>query len=215
MCSSDLGTLFLDEIGDMSLKTQAKVLRVLEEQSFQPIGAQTGVRVDVRVITATNKNLQGEIAAGRFREDLFYRLNVIPFFVPPLRERREDIPILARYFMRVFSAEHGRGPKEFTSEALDMLIDYSWPGNVRELRNEIERLVIMIQDDVIRPVNLSLPNGYPSRASTLHEARAQYEREFIVTKLKENNWNISQTARTLGLERSYLYRKMKAYGIEK
>jgi len=212
---ADGGTLFLDEIGDMSLKTQAKVLRVLEEQSFQPIGAQTGVRVDVRVITATNKNLQGEIAAGRFREDLFYRLNVIPFFVPPLRERREDIPILARYFMRVFSAEHGRGPKEFTSEALDMLIDYSWPGNVRELRNEIERLVIMIQDDVIRPVNLSLPNGYPSRASTLHEARAQYEREFIVTKLKENNWNISQTARTLGLERSYLYRKMKAYGIEK
>ena len=212
---ADGGTLFLDEIGDMSLKTQAKVLRVLEEQSFQPIGAQTGVRVDVRVITATNKNLQVEIAAGRFREDLFYRLNVIPFFVPPLRERREDIPILARYFMRVFSAEHGRGPKEFTSEALDMLIDYSWPGNVRELRNEIERLVIMIQDDVIRPVNLSLPNGYPSRASTLHEARAQYEREFIVTKLKENNWNISQTARTLGLERSYLYRKMKAYGIEK
>src|SRR5207249_4390296 len=114
---------------------------VLEEQSFQPIGAQTGVRVDVRVITATDKNLQGEIAAARFREDLFYRLNVIPFFVPPLRERREDIPILARYFMRVFSAEHGRGPKEFSSEALDMLVDYSWPGNVRELRDEIERLV--------------------------------------------------------------------------
>ena len=212
---ADGGTLFLDEIGDMSLKTQAKVLRVLEEQSFQPIGAQTGVRVDVRVVTATNKNLQNEIAAGRFREDLFYRLNVIPFFVPPLRERREDIPILARYFMRVFSAEHGRGPKEFTSDALDMLTDYSWPGNVRELRNEIERLVIMIQDDVILPADLSLPNGHTSRASTLHEARAQYEREFIVTKLKENNGNISQTARTLGLERSYLYRKMKAYGIEK
>jgi two-component system nitrogen regulation response regulator NtrX len=213
---ADSGSLFLDEIGDMSLKTQAKVLRALEEQSFQPIGAQTAVRVDVRVITATNKNLQNEIAAGRFREDLFYRLNVIPFFVPPLRDRREDIPILARYFMRVFALEHGRGPKDFTSEALDMLVDYSWPGNVRELRNEIERLVIMVQDDVIRAENLSLPNGtHAARASTLHEARAQYEREFIVTKLKENNWNISQTARTLGLERSYLYRKMRAYGIEK
>jgi two-component system nitrogen regulation response regulator NtrX len=213
---ADSGTLFLDEIGDMSLKTQAKVLRALEEQSFQPIGAQTAVRVDVRVITATNKNLQSEIAAGRFREDLFYRLNVIPFFVPPLRDRREDIPILARYFMRVFAAEHGRGPKDFTSEALDMLVDYSWPGNVRELRNEIERLVIMVQDDVIQAENLSLPNGiHGNRASTLHEARAQYEREFIVTKLKENNWNISQTARTLGLERSYLYRKMRTYGIEK
>jgi two-component system nitrogen regulation response regulator NtrX len=213
---ADGGTLFLDEIGDMSIKTQAKVLRALEDQSFQPIGAQAGVRVDVRVITATNKNLQSEIAAGRFREDLFYRLNVIPFVVPPLRERQEDIPILAAYFMRVFSAEHGRGPKDFSSDALDMLVDYSWPGNVRELRNEIERLVIMIQDEVIQDHQLSLPNGSnSSRASTLHEARAQYEREFILTKLNENNWNISQTARLLGLERSYLYRKMKAYGIEK
>ncbi len=213
---ADGGTLFLDEIGDMTLKTQAKVLRALEDQSFQPIGAPAGVRVDVRVLTATNKNLQNEIAAGRFREDLFYRLNVIPFFVPPLRERREDIPVLARYFMRVFSGEPGRGPKDFNAEALDMLVDYSWPGNVRELRNEIERLAIMVQDDVIQPHDLSLPNGsHHSRASTLHEARAQYEREFILSKLKENNWNISQTARLLGLERSYLYRKMKAYGIEK
>ena len=200
----------------MSLKTQAKVLRAVEEHSFQPIGAPSAVRVDVRVITATNKNLQNEIAAGRFREDLFYRLNVIPFFVPPLRERREDIPVLARYFMRVFSAEHGRSPKEFTSEALDTLVDYSWPGNVRELRNEIERLVIMVQDAAIQANDLSLPNGtHAPRASTLHEARAQYEREFIISKLKENNWNVSQTARLLGLERSYLYRKMKAYGIEK
>ena len=213
---ADGGTLFLDEVGDMSVKTQAKVLRALEEQSFHPIGAPAGVRVDVRVLTATNKNLQSEIAGGRFREDLFYRLNVIPFFVPPLRDRREDIPTLARYFMRLFSAEHGRGPKDFSSEALDMLVDYSWPGNVRELRNEIERLVIMVQDDTIHAADLSLPNGAgPSKASTLHEARAQYEREFILSKLKENNWNISQTARLLGLERSYLYRKMKAYGIEK
>jgi two-component system nitrogen regulation response regulator NtrX len=213
---ADGGTLFLDEVGDMSLKTQAKVLRALEEQSFHPIGAPAGVRVDVRVLTATNKSLQSEIAGGRFREDLFYRLNVIPFFVPPLRDRREDIPTLARYFMRLFSAEHGRGPKDFSSEALDMLVDYSWPGNVRELRNEIERLVIMVQDDTIHAADLSLPNGAgPAKASTLHEARAQYEREFILSKLKENNWNISQTARLLGLERSYLYRKMKAYGIEK
>lgn len=213
---ADGGTLFLDEVGDMSVKTQAKVLRALEEQSFHPIGAPAGVRVDVRVLTATNKNLQSEIAGGRFREDLFYRLNVIPFFVPPLRDRREDIPTLARYFMRLFSAEHGRGPKDFSSEALDMLVDYSWPGNVRELRNEIERLVIMVQDDTIHAADLSLPNGAgPAKASTLHEARAQYEREFILSKLKENNWNISQTARLLGLERSYLYRKMKAYGIEK
>ena len=213
---ADSGTLFLDEIADMSLKTQAKVLRAVEEQSFQPIGAPAPVRVDVRVITATNKNLQKEIAGGRFREDLFYRLNVIPFFVAPLRERREDIPVLTRYFIRIFSAEHGRNAKEFSSEALDMFVDYSWPGNVRELRNEIERLVIMVQDDVIEPKDLSLPNGTtPSRSSTLHEARAQYEKEFIVSKLKENNWNISQTARLLGLERSYLYRKMKAYGIEK
>lgn len=213
---ADGGTLFLDEIADMTLKTQAKVLRAVEDQSFQPIGAPSPVRVDVRVIAATNKNLQNEIAAGRFREDLFYRLNVIPFFVPPLRERREDIPVLARYFMRVFSAEHGRGPKDLNAEALDMLVDYSWPGNVRELRNEIERLVIMVQDGIIQGRDLSLPNGTSTpRASTLHEARAQYEKEFILSKLKENNWNISTTARLLGLERSYLYRKMKTYGIEK
>jgi two-component system, NtrC family, nitrogen regulation response regulator NtrX len=213
---ADGGTLFLDEIADMSAKTQAKVLRAIEEQRFQPIGAPSPLRVDLRMIAATNKNLQSEIAAGRFREDLFYRLNVIPFFVPPLRERREDIPVLGRYFMRVFSAEHGRMPKEFASEALDTLVDYSWPGNVRELRNEIERLVIMVQNDVVKANDLSLPNGNgSSRASTLHESRAHFEREFIVSKLKENNWNISQTARLLGLERSYLYRKMKAYNIEK
>src|SRR5262245_15263533 len=213
---ADNGTLFLDEIGDMSLKTQAKVLRFVEEQSFQPIGAPAPIRADVRVIAATNKNLANEIAAGRFREDLFYRLNVIPFFVPPLRERREDIPVLAGYFMRVFSAEHGRPPKDFSADAFDLLMDYSWPGNVRELRNEIERLVIMVQSSVIRAADLSLPNGsVTSKVSTLHEARAQYEREFSLSKLKENNWNSSQTARLLGLERSYLYRKMKAYGIEK
>src|SRR5262245_1287159 len=213
---ADGGTLFLDEIGDMSMKTQAKVLRAVEEQSFQPIGAPASVRVDVRVLAATNKNLNQEIAAGRFREDLFYRLNVIPFFVPPLRERREDIPVLSRYFMRMFAVGHGCSPKEFSSNALDLMTDYSWPGNVRELRNEIERLVIMVQDETIQEKDLSVPNGTTSTAaSTLHEARAQYEKEFILSKLKEHNWNVSQAARALGLERSYLYRKMKTYGIEK
>ena len=212
---ADGGTLFLDEIGDMSLKTQAKVLRAVEEKSFQPIGAAAAVRVDVRVLAATNKNLAHEIAAGQFREDLFYRLNVIPFLVPPLRERREDIPVLSRYFMRMF-VEHGSSPKEFGPNVLDLMMDYSWPGNVRELRNEIERLVIMVQDDVIQEKDLSLPNGNTSTpASTLHEARARYEKEFILSKLKEYNWNVTQAARALGLERSYLYRKMKAYGIEK
>src|SRR5213079_1784463 len=132
---ADGGTLFLDEIGDMSLKTQAKVLRALEEQSFQPIGAQTGVRVDVRVITATNKNLQNEIATGRFRQDLFYRLNVIPFFVPPLRDRIADIPILGRHFLNEFSSEYGKKTREFSENALEILTRYPWPGNVRELRN--------------------------------------------------------------------------------
>jgi two-component system nitrogen regulation response regulator NtrX len=212
---ADGGTLFLDEIGDMSLKTQAKVLRAVEEQSFQPLGAPASVRVDVRVLAATNKNLPNEIAIGRFREDLFYRLNVIPFLVPPLRERREDIPVLSRYFMRLFSAEHGRAPKEFSANALDVMMDYSWPGNVRELRNEIERLVIMVQSSVITESDLSLPMGSSASASTLHEGRAQFEKEFILSKLKEVNWNISRAARVLGLERSYLYRKMKTYGIEK
>ncbi|HEX4999534.1 MAG TPA: sigma-54 dependent transcriptional regulator [Terriglobia bacterium] len=215
---ADGGTLMLDEIGDMSLKTQAKVLRAVEDQRFQPIGAPAPVRVDVRVVAATNKNLPNEIAAGRFREDLFYRLNVIPFFVPPLRERRGDIPELARYFVRWFSTEHGRGPKELSADALDAMCDYSWPGNVRELRNEIERLVIMAPGSVIEPPDLSLPSGatmQASAASTLREGRAHYEREFILSALQECNGNVAQAARMLGLERSYLYRKMKAYGIEK
>jgi two-component system nitrogen regulation response regulator NtrX len=213
---ADGGTLFLDEIGDMTLKTQAKVLKAVEEQSFQPIGAPAAVRVDVRVLAATNKNLPSEIAAGRFREDLFYRLNVIPFLVPPLRERREDIPVLSRYFMRLFAVEHARPPKDFTGDAMDLMMDYSWPGNVRELRNEIERLVIMVQHNPVQVKDLSVPsNNGSAPASTLHEAKAQYEKEFILSKLRETNWNVSQTARLLGLERSYLYRKMKTYGIEK
>ncbi len=207
------GTIFLDEVGDMSLKTQAKVLRAIEQQKFQPIGAQSTRSVDVRIIAATNKNLAGEIKAGRFREDLFYRLNVIPFVVPPLRERHRDIPVIARYFMDIFSAEHGRASRDFTAEAFKALDSYSWPGNVRELRNEIERLVIMASGEKIEFGDLSLPNGAGEHQPTLQEARGRYERELILSKLEESGWNVSQTARVLGLERSYLYRKMKAYGI--
>ena len=210
------GTIFLDEVGDMSLKTQAKVLRAIEQQKFQPIGAESTRSVDVRIIAATNKNLANEIKAGRFREDLFYRLNVIPFFVPPLRERHEDIPVIARYFIDIFCAEEGRPSKELTDEATAALASYSWPGNVRELRNEIERLVIMVSEDSIDTRDLSLPNGAgPESGHTLQEARTRYEKEMILAKLEESGWNVSQTARVLGLERSYLYRKMKAYGISK
>ena len=194
----------------------AKVLRAFEEQKFQPIGAQSTRSVDVRIIAATNKNLASEIKAGRFREDLFYRLNVIPFFVPPLRERHKDIPVIARYFVDVFCSEEGRPSKELTDEATAAMANYSWPGNVRELRNEIERLVIMVSEDRIHARDLSLPNGSDVESGqTLQEARTQYEKELILAKLEESDWNVSQTARELGLERSYFYRKMKAYGISK
>ena len=211
---AESGTIFLDEVGDMSLKTQAKVLRAIEQQRFQPIGAQSTRSVNVRIIAATNKNLAEEIKAGRFREDLFYRLNVIPFFVPPLRERGRDIPVMARHFIDIFCAEEGRSPKELTPDAIEAMVGYSWPGNVRELRNEIERLVIMVAGDTVGAAQLSLPNG-TGTDSTLQEARALYERNLIVSKLDENAWNVSQTARVLGLERSYLHRKMKTYGISK
>ncbi len=209
------GTLFLDEVGDMSLKTQAKVLRAIEQRQFQPLGAASMRSVDVRIIAATNKNLAEEIQAGRFREDLFYRLNVIPFFVPALRERRADIAAIARYFLSVFAAEHGAPAKTLGEDAVRAMSGYAWPGNVRELRNEIERLVIMAPENEIRAEDLSLPNGSGADARTLKDGRARYERNLIVSKLETHGWNISQTARDLGLERSYLYRKMKAYGISK
>jgi two-component system nitrogen regulation response regulator NtrX len=216
---ADGGTLFLDEVGDMSLKTQSKVLRALEEQRFEPVGSNKAVSVDVRVIAATNKNLEDEIARGSFREDLFYRLNVIPFTVPALRERTEDVPVLARHFIAEFSAAYGRKPKELSPAALDVLLRYAWPGNVRELRNLIERLVIMTPGERIEPQHLP-PEifrgaaGSPSRPyATLHEAREAYEREFILRKLEENQWNMTRTAAAVGLERSHLYRKMKSLGI--
>ncbi len=216
---ADGGTLFLDEVGDMSLRTQSKVLRALEEQRFEPVGSNQTVVVDVRVIAATNKNLEEEIARGRFRQDLFYRLNVIPFDVPPLRERREDIPSLAHYFLAEFSAAYGRRTKELSESAMDILVRYPWPGNVRELKNLIERLVIVCPQQKIEPHHLppevfrGVTESPLEPHATLHDARSAYEREFILRKLQENRWNMTQTASALGLERSHLYRKMKSLGI--
>ena len=217
---SDGGTLFLDEVGDMSLKTQSKVLRTLDEGRFEPVGREEPVKVDARVIAATNKDLEEEISRGNFREDLFYRLNVIPFFVPPLRERKEDIPTLARHFLREFSTAYSRRDKEINDDAVDVLGRYSWPGNVRELRNVIERVVIM-NPTVYKIERKHLPpliyregsRRSIGEFSTLHQARAAYERDYILKKLDENHGNISRTADALGLERSHMYRKMKALGI--
>jgi len=216
---ADNGTLFLDEVGDMSLRTQAKVLRVLEEQRLERVGSTHPTAVNVRVIAATNKKLEEQIARGFFREDLFYRLNVIPFTVPALRERVEDIPILTRHFLAEFAAAYGRKPKEISDAALAVLARHSWPGNVRELRNLIERLMITCPHSRIEPLHLppELFRGFTAISSrpnpTLHEARSAYEREFILRKLSENQWNMTRTAVALGLERSHLYRKMKSLGI--
>jgi len=216
---ADGGTLFLDEVGDMSLKTQSKVLRVLEEQRVERLGSNDPITVDVRVIAATNKKLEEEIGRNAFREDLFYRLNVIPFYVPALRERIEDMPILAAHFLAEFCKAYGKRPKEFTAPAMDVLASYTWPGNVRELKNLVERLVIMSPGQKIEPHHLppELFRGAsksPQRPyDSLHEARAAYEREFVLRKLEENRWNMTKAAAALGLERSHLYRKMRSLGI--
>ena len=221
---ADGGTIFLDEIGDMSLKTQAKVLRVLQEQVVEPVGSTQRIQVDVRVIAATNKDLPVAIKAGQFREDLYFRLNVIPIFVPPLRTRQGDIPLLAEYFMAGFAHEYGRRPKAFEEGALDLLQRYSWPGNVRELRNLIERLVIMVPGDRISTADLAFLGRDPSDAGEaapadiepvlpLHEARDRFERDYILRALAQQNGNMSRTAEVLGVERSNLYRKMRAFGI--
>lgn len=216
---ADGGTLFLDEIGDMSLKTQSKVLRVLEEQRVEPLGSNQPVQVDVRVIAATNKKLEEEIGRNAFREDLFYRLNVIPFYVPALRERTEDIPILAAHFLTEFCEAYGKKPKEFSQAAMEVLLAYPWPGNVRELKNLVERLVIMAPAPRIEPHHLP-PELFRGASKSpqkpyesLHEARSAYEREFVLRKLEENRWNMTNTASALGLERSHLYRKMRSLGI--
>jgi len=215
------GTLFLDEVGDMSLKTQAKVLRTLDEQRFTPVGSDDAVTVDARVIASTNKDLEEEISKGNFREDLFYRLNVIPFFVPALRERKEDIPLLARFFLKEFAAAYGRRPREITDDAVETLMRYAWPGNVRELRNVIERIVIM-NPTTTKFERKHLPpliyrdgsrRSGTTEFSTLHQARDAYERDYILKKLDESHGNVTRAAEVLGLERSHLYRKMKTLGI--
>ncbi len=216
---ADGGTLFLDEVGDMSLRTQAKVLRSLEEQRFEPVGGPGSVQVDVRVVAATNKNLEEEIERGNFREDLFYRLNVIPFSVPPLRDRREDIPLLADFFLREFTTAYGRKPKELTPEAYRVLGEYHWPGNVRELKNLIERIVILNPQVRVDARHIPLagtrkPQDRPlDRFGSLQEVREAAERDYILRKLEETSGNVTRTAELLGLERSNLYRKMKTLGI--
>ncbi len=261
---ADGGTLFLDEVGDMSLKTQAKVLRALDEQRFLPVGATHPVHVDVRVIAATNKDLEEEIAHGNFREDLFYRLNVIPFFVPPLRDRKEDIPSLVKEFLAEFGQQYGRKHVDLTDDALSALRQYNWPGNVRELRNLVERVLILNpktqrierrhlpmlvfrerSSDPNRTANGADPNRPDTRGDstssresirpdssregkgtdtsrnrhaensspTLIEAREAYERDYILKKIDEHHGNITRAAESLGLERSHLYRKMKALGV--
>jgi two-component system, NtrC family, nitrogen regulation response regulator NtrX len=218
---ADGGTLFLDEVADMSLKTQAKVLRALEEQRFEPVGANHSIQVDVRVVAATNKNLQVEIERGNFREDLFYRLNVVPFYVPPLRDRIEDVPLLAEHFLNEFTRSYGRKRKELTPEAFQVLREYHWPGNVRELKNLMERIVIMNPQVRVDARHLPLvtprKNGGERAAAdqytSLHDYREAAERDYISRKLEEAGGNMTRAAELLGLERSNLYRKMKSLGI--
>jgi two-component system nitrogen regulation response regulator NtrX len=217
---ADGGTLFLDEIGDMSLKTQAKVLRALEEQSFERVGGTETVKVDVRVIAACNRDVETLIREGRFRDDLFYRLNVIPIEVPPLRARKDDIPLLVDHFIAIFCAENGKRVKTVSGEALAYFLNYDWPGNVRELRNMVERLVIMAPRDVIGPEDLPPPlrrkdlvTEAAEKERSLKEARDSFERAYILAELRAHDWNMTRTAERLGIERSHLYRKIKTYGI--
>ena len=215
------GTLFLDEIGDMSLKTQAKILRILQEQRFERVGGNKSIKVDVRVVAATNKDLMEEIKAGNFREDLYYRLNVIPFEVPPLRERKEDIPLLIEKFVNLYARNAGGTVKIFDEKTKEAMKFYSWPGNVRELKNLVERLVIMTPSELIKSSDLPpyISGGEektPDYESyeTLKEAKQAFERAFIAEKLSENNGNITKTAEAIGLERSNLHKKLKTYALE-
>ncbi|MEK6527585.1 MAG: sigma-54 dependent transcriptional regulator [Nitrospirota bacterium] len=214
---ADEGTLFLDEIGDMSLATQAKVLRVIETQEFQRVGGSKNIKVDVRIIAATNKNLEEEIKKVNFRDDLYFRLNVIPINLPPLRERKDDIPLLVERFLEIFAQQYGQKTKKISKTTLNALMDYDWPGNVRELKNTIERLMIMNSAEIIE-IN-HIPSLRETKADyesfkTLREAREQFEKDFILAKLQKNNWNVSKTADNLEIERSNLHKKIKALGIE-
>ncbi len=217
---ADGATLFLDEIGDMSPRVQAKMLRVLEEQRFEPVGSNTAIKVDVRVISATNKPLEDLIDNGNFRHDLFYRLNVIPFQVPPLRERQEDVPVLIEHFNNRFSAEYGKKPKAFAKDAIDALQNHIWLGNVRELKNTIERIVIMQGGQKVAAADLPKLGSTGERpASTFRfpsfkDATDAYQREFILHKLAEFDGNVSKAAEDMGVDRSHLYRRMKNLGVQ-
>jgi len=214
---ADEGTLFLDEVGDMSSSTQSKVLRVIETQEFQRVGGSKNIKVDVRIISATNKDLFEEVKKANFREDLLYRLNVIPIIVPPLRERKEDIPELIEFFLEHFATEYGQKPKKMATDGLKVLEAYDWPGNIREVRNLIERLVIMTPSTTITAKNIIVGENVRSdyfSFNTLKDARDSFEKDFITKKLEENNWNISKTAEILDVERSNLHRKIKAYDIK-
>ncbi len=217
---ADGATLFLDEIGDMSPRVQAKMLRVLEEQRFEPVGSNSPIKVDVRVISATNKRLDWLIDNGNFRADLFYRLNVIPFQVPPLRERSEDIPMLVEHFNRRFSADYGRPSKSFSEDAIEALKKYTWPGNVRELRNTVERVIIMNAKQKIAAADLpsfGTADEAPAasfRFPSFKAATDAYQREFILHKLAEHDGNVSKAAEEMGVDRSHLYRRMRNLGIQ-
>ena len=218
------GTIFLDEIGDMSLKAQSKTLRILQEQRFERVGGTRTIKVDVRVLAATNKDLEAEIEKGRFREDLYFRLNVIPMVVPPLRDRADDIRELVDEFLREFAVSTNMEPKRFSDGALGILVKYDWPGNVRELKNLVERLLIMTPGTVIQSTDIPAPyntqpggrNGFGTvlDGATLKDARNEFERIYIENKLREFKGNISQTAEAIGVERSNLHKKIKAYGLD-
>jgi two-component system, NtrC family, nitrogen regulation response regulator NtrX len=220
---ADRGTIFLDEVGDMSPKTQAKVLRVLQEGEVERLGSARTIKVDVRVIAATNKDLELEIEKGTFREDLYFRLSVVPIVVPPLRERREDIPALVRHFADLFTRDNNRRPQRFTPAAIEFLQRARWKGNVRELKNTVERLIIMtpgetidVDDlkDVVRLEPKAQGVDNEKNPNTLREFKESAERAFLVGKLRENNWNISKTAEVIGTPRSNLYKKLEQYGIK-
>lgn len=218
------GTIFLDEVADMSLNAQAKILRILQEKKFERVGGTKFIETDVRVLAATNKDLEKEMEEGRFRQDLYYRLHVIPLVVPPLRDRKEDVPLLLEPFIKEFSLKEGIPEKHFTDDAIEVFMDHNWPGNVRELKNIVERLVIMTQSDTIMAddiPSLMKENDYLEQhdLSALYEdsfrkAKDEFEKNFIAQKLQENEWNISKTAKLIGLERSNLHKKIKSYGLE-
>jgi Nif-specific regulatory protein len=217
---ADGGTIFLDEIGDLPLSVQAKLLRVIQEKTFEPLGSSTSIKVDVRIIAATNKDIENEVRRGRFRSDLYYRLNVLPIYIPPLRERTSDIPMLAEFFLTKFKRETKKQIKGFTDEAIEILISYSWPGNVRELENAIERAVVICQDEYIKPLSFILDNQDVSeeeryKGKSLKDAINLFKAHFVKQALERNAWNQTKTARELGIQRTYLSRLLKELGIAK